>query len=96
VLPNRHGFLEVTHPSVVVSTLKAGDDGTAVLRVYEAAGKPTTAVGITFATPVTSAAEVDLMEEAGSPLEVAADTVQFDLRPFEIKTLKLWCEEPAE
>ena len=41
-LPQRWGLLEVTPSDVVVSALKPGRDGTAILRVYEAtpAGRP--------------------------------------------------------
>ena len=41
VLPKRWGFLEIAPQNVVVSALKPGPEGTAVLRIYEAAGQPT-------------------------------------------------------
>ena len=45
-LPARWGLLEVSSPNVVVSALKPGRDGTAVLRVYEAAGQAAPGVKI--------------------------------------------------
>ena len=39
-LPARWGLLEVSNPGVVVSALKPGSQGVAVLRVYEATGRP--------------------------------------------------------
>ena len=88
-LPNRWGFLEITPGSVVVSTLKPGEGGTAVLRVYEAEGQPASQVKIRLAARVISAEEVNLMEDPLRTLHVAGDTVQTDLRPFEIKTIRL-------
>ena len=89
VLPSRSGFLEITHPCIVVSTLKRGPDGAAILRLYEAAGQPARGVRIRFSAKVCSAEEVNLMEDPGRELPVEQDTVQLDFGPFEIKTLKL-------
>ena len=47
-LPARWGLLEVSSPNVVVSALKPGRDGTAVLRVYEATGRPAPDLKIAF------------------------------------------------
>ena len=38
---------------------------------------------------VTAANESNLLEDSGPKLKVQSDTVQFDLHPFEIKTIKL-------
>ena len=89
VLPKRWGFLQITPHNVVTSALKPGPDGTAVLRVYEATGKPTHA-SIQLSAQVAAAEEVNLMEDSGPQLTVADNTLQLDLRAFEIKTLKLW------
>ena len=87
VLPNRWGFLEVAPQNMVLSTFKPGSDGTAVLRVYEASGKPT-AARIRLSAQVLAAEEVNLMEDPGRKLPVADNTLQLDFRPFEIKTVK--------
>jgi len=88
-LPSRWGFLEMSADNVVVSALKLGRRGRAVLRVYEAAGKPTRRVKVKFAARVTSAREVNLVEDAGRKLKPKGKTLRFDLRPFEIKTFEL-------
>ena len=88
-LPSRWGFLQVSADNVVVSALKPGRPGHAVLRVYEAAGKPTRRAKVTFAARVTSAREVNLMEDPGRTLKPRDNTLQFDLRPFEIRTFEL-------
>jgi alpha-mannosidase len=88
-LPNRWGLLEVTAPDVVVSSLKPGRDGTAVLRVYEAVGRPAKGVAVRFSRKVASARECNLLEDPGQPLTVENNALQFDLRGFEIKTFEL-------
>ena len=87
-LPKRWGFLEITPQNVVMSALKPGPDGTAVLRIYEAAGQKTVAK-IRLSAEVVAAEEVNLMEDPGSKLSVADNSLQLELRPFEIKTIKL-------
>jgi alpha-mannosidase len=86
-LPDRWGFLDIAPQNLVLSTFKPGPDGTAVLRVYEAAGKPT-AAKIRLSAQVLAAEEVNLMEDPGRTLAVADNTLQLDFRPFEIKTVK--------
>jgi alpha-mannosidase len=88
VLPGRWGFLEVTPSSVVVSAMKPGADGAAVLRLYEAEGRPTSAT-IRLTPQIVGAEEVNLMEDPGRKLAAAGNALQLDFRPFEIKTIKL-------
>ncbi|MFH1264354.1 MAG: glycoside hydrolase family 38 C-terminal domain-containing protein, partial [Planctomycetota bacterium] len=88
-LPSRWGLLETSHANVVLSALKPGHEGTAILRVYEAAGQPAPAVTIKFRAEIASASEANLMEDPGRKLEVTDNTLKFDLGPFEIKTFQL-------
>jgi alpha-mannosidase len=74
---------------VVVSALKPGRDGTAILRVYEATGRPAKNVAIQFGRKLASARECNLLEDRGPPQGVASSTLRFDLRGFEIKTFEL-------
>ena len=76
----------------VCSEFGPGAGRTAVLRVYEASGSATPDVKIRMHTRLASAREVNLLEDAGRRLQVQNDTVQFDLQPFEIKTIKLKIE----
>jgi alpha-mannosidase len=88
-LPRRWGLLEVTPRSVVLSALKPGPQGSIILRVYEAAGRSTPGVTIRLRTEVSQAEEVNLMEDTVRRLEVGDGALQIELRPFEIKTLRL-------
>jgi len=88
-LPRRWGLLDVSAPNVVASALMPGRDGSLLLRVYEAAGKPANGVAINVHVPVESAAETDLLGDVLRPLPAQGDAVRIDLRPFEIKTVEL-------
>jgi alpha-mannosidase len=87
-LPRRWGFLDGAPPNVVVSALKPGAQGAAVLRLYEAEGRPTMAK-IRLTPQIVSAEEVNLMEDPGRKLAATDNSLQLDFRPFEIKTVKL-------
>ena len=88
-LPPRWGLVEISKPGAVLSALKPGREGSTVLRVFETTGTAAPAVVIKFQAKMTRAEEVNLMEDPGRMLVVAADTLRLDLRPFEIKTIKL-------
>ena len=89
LLPGCWGLLEVSHSNVVLTALKPGPGNATVLRVYEAAGQATPGVKIKLRARVTGANEANLLEDSGRRLKIQTDTVQFDLRAFEIKTVKL-------
>jgi alpha-mannosidase len=91
-LPKRWGFLEVSHPNIVVSAIKGGDGGTTILRVYEASGKAVSHAAVKLRTGIVSARECNLMEDPGRELTAVMDTIQFGLKPFEIKTFKVQLE----
>jgi alpha-mannosidase len=94
-LPQRWGWLEVSAPNVNVSTLKPARDGSVILRVYEATGRPTTGVSIKVHAEIASVNEANLMEDAGREIGTEQNSFQFDLHPYEIKTFKLRLR-PAE
>jgi alpha-mannosidase len=87
-LPSRWSFLTVSAKNVVTSALKPGPDRSAILRVYEAVGEAARGVKVTFAAPLAAAYESNLIEQTGPKLD-SADSLAFDLRPFEIKNFKL-------
>jgi alpha-mannosidase len=87
-LPSSWSFLEVSHPHVVVSALKPGEHGGAVLRIYEAAGLSAEGVRITLTAQVAAAEEVNLMEDLIEKISVVDNAVELDLGPHEIKTLR--------
>jgi alpha-mannosidase len=88
-LPKSWGLLEVSKSNVVITALKQAKDGSTILRLYEASGKATPGVTIKSRAKLSSAWEANLIEDTGNVLKILSDTMQFDMGPFEIKTLKL-------
>jgi alpha-mannosidase len=87
-------LLEISSPNVVASALMPSRDGAVMLRIYEATGRPTNGVEIRFHVPVSSAFETNLLGDEVRPLPPAHETLHLDLRPYEIKTLKLKLTPP--
>ena len=79
----------ISHPNVVLTACKSGYDQTTVLRVYEASGQAAHGVRLRINAKILAANEAGLIEDSLSRMSVVKDSVQFDLHPFEIKTIKL-------
>lgn len=94
-LPPRWGMLDISQDSIVTSALKPGHNGSVVLRVYEAAGKPAHGARVTFHTPIGQVQSANLVEDAGAELHTDHDSFTFDMRPFEIKTFKFTMKQPG-
>jgi alpha-mannosidase len=88
-LPAAISFVNVEDERVVVETVKQAENEKAlVLRFYESSyAGVETRVHITF--PVSSAYEVNLLEEEQKPLRIHDHGFILTLQPFEIKTVKL-------
>lgn len=90
-LPARHSLVEPEGPGVVVTAVKAADDGSGdtVVRLHEAfGGRRRVHLRV---DGVTTADRVDLLEEPldGDPVAVEDGVVELDLRAFELVTLRL-------
>jgi alpha-mannosidase len=89
-LPATHSFASVTPENVVLTAVKKAEDEKALIfRVYEWAGKSTTAE---FHVPAgaTGATVTNMMEKAeGSPLPVEGDVVKAPIHPYEILTIRV-------
>jgi len=88
-LPKSWGLLEVSKPNVIITALKLAGDGSAILRFYEASGVATNGVKITCKANLRSAYEANLIEDTGNEMKIVNGALNFDLGPYEIKTLKL-------
>jgi alpha-mannosidase len=88
-LPGKWGLLEVSAANVVVSAVKQAQDGSTIVRVYEAGGRAATNTMIKLKAKIISARETNLIEDPEAYMEVRNNTLEFDLHPFEIKTFKL-------
>ena len=89
-LPAEHSFASVEPENVVLTAVKKAEDANGLIfRVYEWAGKETTAE---FHVPpgATGATVTNLMETPeGEPLAVAGDVVKVPIHPYEILTIRV-------
>jgi alpha-mannosidase len=89
-LPASHSFASVAPENIVLTAVKKAEDTNGlILRVYEWAGKETTAE---FHVPpgATSATVTNLMETPeGNPLAVVGDVVKAPIHPYEILTIRV-------
>ncbi|MGH2703612.1 MAG: alpha-mannosidase [Actinomycetota bacterium] len=87
--PPRGSFLSVDRQGVVIETVKRSDRGSeVVVRCYEAWGGRGR-VRLRCALPIEAAERTDLLERHDVPAEVGPGGVGFEVRPFEVVTLKL-------
>jgi alpha-mannosidase len=89
-LPASHSFASVAPENVVLTAVKKAEDAKGLIfRVYEWAGKETTAE---FHVPpgATGATVTNLMETPeGAPLAVVGDVVKTPIHPYEILTIRV-------
>ncbi len=87
----RRSIVAVDHPGVVVTALKAADDGSGdlIVRLHEAFGGRARST-MTFGVRVATAVACDLMERPVSESQsVDPSGLSLELRPFEVRTLRL-------
>jgi alpha-mannosidase len=93
-LPPSHSFLGINNSNVILTAVKRSeDDRSLILRCYEWAGLDST---VTLAIPAgaEAATRANLMEQADStPILLSNNEVRFEIRPFEIATVRV--EYPA-
>jgi alpha-mannosidase len=89
-LPASHSFASVAPENVVLTAVKKAEDANGLIfRVYEWAGKETTAE-VHVPPGATSATVTNLMETPeGSPLAVVGDVVKAPIHPYEILTIRV-------
>ncbi len=89
-LPASHSFASVGPENIVLTAVKKAEDANGLIfRVYEWAGKETTAE---FHVPpgATGATVTNLMETPeGAPLPVTGDVVKAPIHPYEILTIRV-------
>ncbi|HUT36852.1 MAG TPA: glycoside hydrolase family 38 C-terminal domain-containing protein [Planctomycetota bacterium] len=93
VVPGAAGegcLFQVDAPNVVIETVKPAEDGSGdiIVRLYEAK-RAATRCTLRTSLPVAKALAANMLEEGGASLPFRAGLIALDLRPFEIKTLRL-------
>lgn len=85
----QNSFLSVSHKNVIADAFKKSEDENGfILRVYEAEGRT---VNTTIKTCFSSfdLYECNMMEEKNTLLKESASLLEFEIRPFEVKTFRL-------
>ena len=93
----RASIVRCDHPGVVISAVKAADDGSGdlVVRFHEAFGGRARG-SLVLDRPIGSASGCDLLERVESSVEVVDGTeVPFELRPFEVRTVRVGSASPT-
>lgn len=93
ILPPSRSMIQISNPAVILTAYKLGAGRTTVVRVYESSGKSAMGVTLHLSSDVLSANESNLMEDTGKPISVLGNTIKLDLKPFEIRTIKLRLRE---
>ena len=102
-LPNEHSFVSVDADHVIVESVKRAEDCVArpdctegledsvwVVRVYDWQQRRSQGVRLTFGRPVRHAVACSVIEDAEAPVRYEGHEVIFDIKPFEIRTFKVW------
>ena len=76
--------------NVIIDTVKPAEDdsGDVIVRLYESM-RTATRCELSTTLPVAGAAETDMLENHRTPLSLADGKIALDLRPFEVKTVRL-------
>ncbi len=82
-------LISVSSPNVIVETVKRAEDGNGIiLRLYESQRKRGQ-VQLRAGFGVEAAWETNLLEENQSALRVENDSIQLNLKPYQIMTIRL-------
>ncbi|MCL2837998.1 MAG: glycosyl hydrolase-related protein [Oscillospiraceae bacterium] len=87
-IPNNYSFMSKSHKDLTLSALKANEDGSFVVRVYNPTDKEL-ADTIKFGKDIASVQEVSLEEVKIRDLDVKNNAVKISVKPYAIMTLKV-------
>jgi len=86
---NLQSLVSVSSPNVIIETVKCAEDGNGIIiRLYESQRKRGP-VQVKFGFVVKSAWETNLLEENESEVSVENDSIELNLRPYQIMTLRI-------
>jgi alpha-mannosidase len=89
LLSTLDSLLSASSPNIIIETVKRADYGNGIIvRLYESQRKRGP-VHLHAGFAIESAWETNLLEENEAALPVENDSIQLDLRPYQIMTLRL-------
>lgn len=90
-LPQSDSLVSCDADNVMVEVLKKSEEGKAdIVRLYECYNRRA-AVTLTFDRELSSAADCDMLEHETNRLSTEGNCLSFEIKPYEIKTIKLFC-----
>ncbi|MPM33581.1 hypothetical protein SDC9_80158 [bioreactor metagenome] len=88
-LPNELSLAKVNKENIIIEVIKKAEDTDAlIVRMYEFHNKKTNAK-LTFLNDIVNATECNLLEKDLEAANVDANSINFTINPFEIKTFKV-------
>lgn len=91
MLPLKAGFAYTNTDHVIIETVKQAEEENAwIIRLYECKRYTNDHVKLIFHKPIEKAVECNLMEEEDVEIDYEKNHMDFSIRPFEIKTFKVW------
>lgn len=95
VLPQAFSLLKADQDNIIIEAVKMAEDEDAmIIRLYECHGRRTDC-RLTFSSILASVSECDLREHELEPLPFDADHLTMNLRPYDIRTLKVTLSGPT-
>lgn len=88
-LPSKHSFLHAEGSHVIVDAVKKAEESNYVIIRLHEEGNRRNRVRLIFPWKIRSAEEVNLMEQHPEKMDFAGESLMLELRPFEVKTLKI-------
>lgn len=92
-LPKEFSLVSVDVPNVIIDSVKKAEDSEdMIVRLYECFNRRS-AVTLQCGLPIVEASFCNLMEEEDVKANHTADTVTFEMKPYEIKTVRIRCKK---
>ena len=89
LISSLHSLVSCSPPNIIIETIKQAEDGDGIIvRLYESQRKRGQ-VQVRAGFAVEAAWETNLLEENESKLSVENDSIQLNLKPYQIMTIRL-------
>ena len=92
-LPKEFSLVSVDVPNVIIDSVKKAEDSEdMIVRLYECFNRRS-AVTLTCGLPIAEASFCNLMEEEDVKANHTENTVAFEMKPYEIRTVRIRCKK---
>ena len=88
-LPSAYSLVATSRPGLVIETIKSAEDGDGVIVRFYDAHNTRGEAALTFARPIASAEETNMLEEAHGPAVYDGHDLRVAVRPYGIGTFRV-------